>query len=153
MPLRLKVQLKHSPVLHVPSLKNYLHATSSKSRLTEWVWSMMYLKLSQAFMTLYCIQERTRRIVLLTRGIIELLSVRFELLLCIKNKRLGFHSISLHTLPKVHISAIPERPCNGPEHISSLGIAGLEHQKRQLSTNYLLGSGASIEGVPFVLCR
>ncbi|KAF8443645.1 hypothetical protein BGX38DRAFT_1261080 [Terfezia claveryi] len=34
---------------------------------------------------------------------------------------------------------------------ADLGIAGLEHQKRQLWTNYLLGSGASIEGVPFML--
>ena len=43
--------------------------------------------------------------------------------------------------------------CSTYTYISSLGIAGLEHQKRQLWTNYLLGSGASIEGVPFVLYR
>jgi len=55
---------------------------------------------------------KKRRIVLLTRGITELLSMRFELLLYIKNKRLGFHSVCLHTLPKVHISAIAGWPCN-----------------------------------------
>ena len=37
-------------------------------------------------------------------------------------------------------------------YVSSLGITGLEHPKRQLWTKYLVRSRASIESVPFVLC-